>query len=401
LAQAAAASLFGSTEGGFPITVPSTVLSAPRTEKKLKFGEADAFQVELRRRVEGYFQSTGRPQRDCPEMYLKTAIILSVYAASYGLLVFYAAAWWQALALAVLLGLTTAAIGFSIQHDGAHKAYSDRMWINNLMAMSLDLIGGSSYIWHWKHDIFHHTYVNITGHDADIDLGVFGRLSTSQKRRSWHRWQHYYLWPLYGFLAIKWHFVDDFRDVITGRIGERKIPRPRGKEWAVFFGGKAFFFTLAFVIPSLFHPFWIVACFYGVVAVVTGVTLSMVFQVVHVVEEAEFPSPMHETGNMEKSWAVHQVEETVDYARNSRVAVWLVGALNFQIEHHLFPRVCHTNYPAISKMVEATCKEYGVRFSEHASYRAGLASHFRLLRKMGVAPDAVPLRGFEPRTSGI
>jgi len=353
--------------------------------EKLKFGKADDFQAELKRRVDGYFESTGQPQRDCPQMYLKTAIILSVHAASYVLLVFFAATWWQALLLAILLGLTTAEIGFNIQHDGSHRAYSNHAWINKLMAMTLDLIGGSSYIWHWKHDIFHHTYVNITGHDADIDIGIFGRLSPHQKRYSFHRWQHFYLWPLYGFLAIKWLLFDDFSDVIRGRIGGHQIPRPRGWEWVVFFGGKTVFFTLAFAIPLLLHPVLTVAFFYAVVAVVTGIALSMVFQVVHVVEQAGFPLPRPETGCMENTWAVHQVETTVDYARNSRMVMWLVGALNFQIEHHLFPRVCHINYPDISTLVESTCLEYGVRYFEHKSFRSGLASHFRWLRRMGMA----------------
>lgn len=352
---------------------------------KLKFGKADNFQIELRRRVEEFFQTTGRRQRDCPRMYAKTGIILSVYAAAYVLLVFYASAWWQAVPLAILLGLTTAEIGFNIQHDGSHRAYSDHQWINKLMAMTLDLIGGSSYIWHWKHDIFHHTYVNITGHDADIDIGVFGRLSPHQKRYPFHRWQHFYLWPLYGVLAVKWHLFDDFHDVIKGRIGEHRVPRPRGWEWVLFFGGKLVFYGLAFVIPMLIHPVMTVLFFYGVVAVVTGIALSMVFQVVHVVEEAGFPMPRPDTGCIENTWAVHQVETTVDYARNSRSVIWLVGALNFQIEHHMFPRLSHVNYPAISSLVEATCRDFGVKYSEHKSFRAGLASHFRWLRRMGLA----------------
>jgi linoleoyl-CoA desaturase len=351
----------------------------------LKFGTADDFHFELRRRVEEFFRKTGLRQRDCPKMYLKSAIILSVLAAAYALLVFYAHAWWQALPLAVLLGMTVAEVGFSIQHDGAHQGYSNHAWINKLMAMTLDLIGGSSYIWHWKHDVFHHTYVNIAGHDADIDLGFFGRLSPHQKRRRFHRWQHFYLWPLYGFLAIKWLLYDDFHDVLTARIGSHVIPRPKGWEMVLFLGGKVSFFTLAFVIPMLFHPISDVVIFYCVVAAVTGITLSMVFQVVHVVDMAEFPLPLPGTGRIEKSWAAHQVETTVDYARHNRTLTWLVGGLNFQIEHHLFSRICHVNYPAMAELVEATCKEFGVRYSQHVSYRAGLASHFRWLRKMGLA----------------
>ena len=351
---------------------------------KLKFGKDSGFQVEIRRRVEEFFQSTGQRQRDCPQMYLKTVIHLVVFATSYALLVFFAATWWQAIPLAVLLGLTTAGIGFNIQHDAGHLGYSNRVWVNKLMAMSLDLIGGSSYLWHWKHAVIHHTYVNITDHDMDLDLGVLGRLTPHQKCHWFHRWQHIYMWPLYGFLAIAWHLFSDFYEVLTGRIGRHPTPRPRGWDLVVFVAGKILFFSLTFGIPLLFHSVWIVLLFYGVVAGVLGIVLSIVFQLAHAVEQAEFPLPRPQTDRIDNAWAIHQVETTVDFARRSRIVAWLLGGLNFQIEHHLFPRICHVNYPAISNLVETTCQEYGVRYTEHGSFRSGLASHFRWLRKMGM-----------------
>lgn len=360
---------------------------AEEPTQRLKFAGSNGFQVELRRRVEEFFRRSGRRQRDCWQMYLKTAILLTAFAASYALLVFVAATWWQALPLAIFLGLATAAIGFNIQHDGKHQAYSNHPWINKAMAMTMDLIGGSSYIWHWKHNIFHHTYVNITGHDTDIDLGILGRLTPHQKRYWFHRWQHFYLWPFYGWLAISWQLAGDFYNFITGRIGGLRFPRPKGKDLAIFLSGKAIFFSLAFGIPLLFHPFWVAMLFYGIVELVLGMTLSIVFQLAHAVEEADFPLPKPDSGRIENDWAIHQVETTVDFSRRSRVAAWLLGGLNFQIEHHLFPRICHVNYPAISKMVEETCREFGVRYREHSSFWAGLVSHFRWLRRMGM-PNA-------------
>jgi linoleoyl-CoA desaturase len=364
------------------------VVRAVKLPGKLKFGKSNGFQVEVRRRVDEYFRSSGRRQRDCPQMYVKTAIIVACFAAAYVLLVLVAQTWWQALPLAILVGLTTAGIGFNIQHDGGHHAYSDYPWVNKLMSMTLDLIGGSSYLWHWKHVVFHHTYVNITGHDTDIDLGFFGRLTPHQKRFKFHRWQHWYLWPLYGIMAIKWQMFDDFHDVLRGRIGEHRISRPRGWELVIFLAGKALFFALAFGIPLLFHPVWAVLVYYAVAALVVGMVLSVVFQLAHCVEEAAFPLPRPDSGRIDNAWAIHQVETTVEFARRSRVVAWLLGGLNFQIEHHLFPRVCHVNYPAISELVEATCRKFGVRYTEHESFRSGLASHFRWLRRMGM-PDTI------------
>ena len=355
--------------------------------RRLTFGRDNRFQAELRRRVEEYFRFTGRRQRDCPQMYLKTAIILAIFAFLYCLLVFVAKTWWQAVPLAILLGLSMAGIGFNIEHDGGHQAYSNHAWVNRLMAMTMDLIGASSYVWHWKHVVVHHTYTNLTGHDADIELGFLGRLTPHQKRFRFHRWQHFYLWPLYGASIIKWHLFDDFRDVILGRIGSQRMPRPKRWELVGFIGAKAFFLIIAFGIPLIFHRLWVVLLFYVITVVLTGVVVSVVFQLAHCVEEAEFPLPREGSGSVENAWAIHQVETTVDFARSSKIESWLLGGLNFQIEHHLFPRVCHVNYPAISKLVEQTCREFGVRYREHRSFRAGLASHFRWLRRMGCASD--------------
>jgi len=319
---------------------------------------------------------------------VKTAILLAGFAVAYWLLVFVAQVWWQGLLLAILLGLSAAGIGFSIQHDGGHQAYSNHPWVNKLMAMTLELIGGSSYLWRWKHVVFHHTYVNITGHDTDIDLGILARLTPHQKWRAYHRWQHFYLWPLYGLLAIKWQLVDDLRKLISGRISNQPFPRPKGRELEIFVAGKATFLTLAFGIPLLFHSVGVVLFYYGVAGLVAGIVLSVVFQAAHCVEEAEFPLPREDTGRIEDAWAIHQAETTVDFARSSRVLAWLVGGLNFQIEHHLFPRISHVNYPAISRLVEETCRDFGVKYAEHRSFRAGMASHFRWLRRMGL-PTAV------------
>ena len=321
-------------------------------------------------------------------MYLKIAIILAWLASSYVLLVFFASTWWECLLLSIAIGMAMGAVGFNIQHDGGHHAVSRFDWVNRLAARSLDLIGGSSYTWHWKHAVIHHTYVNITGHDTDIDLSPFGRLTPHQKWRSFHRFQHLYVWALYGFLTMKWQTYDDFHDVIVGRVGGQRFPRPKGWDLLNFLGMKALFFTLAFGIPLMLHPVWAVALWFFVASVVLGVVMATVFQLAHCVSEAEFPLPQPETGRMKHCWAVHQVETTVNFSRKSNVICWLLGGLNFQIEHHLFPRICHVNYPALSEVVEATCKEFGVKYVEHTSFWAGMVSHYRWLRQMGRRDEA-------------
>jgi linoleoyl-CoA desaturase len=353
---------------------------------KLEFAKDTAFQMELRRRVDELFRSTGRRKRDCWQMYLKTAIIFACFAASYALLVFEAHTLWQGLPLAVVLGLSTALIGFNVQHDAGHQAYSERRRVNQLMAMTMDVIGGSSYVWRWKHTVIHHMYVNITGYDNDIDLGILGRLSPHHQWRWYYRWQRFYLWPLYGLEAMKMQLVDSFRYVITGRLGLHRIPRPQRWELVIFIAGRVIFFSWAFAIPMLFHPVMVVLFYYVVASMVLGLVLSLVFVMPHCAGGVDFPLPTDGNGSLKTPWAVHQAQSTLNFARHNRVLTWLLGGLNYHKEHHLFPLICHIHYPAMSRVVEETCRDFGLRYKEHESFLTGIASHYRWLRRMGLPP---------------
>jgi linoleoyl-CoA desaturase len=352
-----------------------------------RFSGPDKFMKELRRRVDAYFETTGRRRRDCPQMYFKTATILAWFFGAYFALLFFVHSPWLIAVLAVVLGLALAGIGFNIQHDGGHKGYSEYKAVNKIMAMTLDLMGGSSYLWDWKHNSIHHTYTNIAGEDDDIDVGFLGRLSPHQPRYWFHRMQSIYLWGLYGFLAIKWHLFDDFYQLAKAKIGDKKIPRPKGMDLVVFIGGKVLFFSMAFVIPMLLHPWWAVLATYALAAFVSGVVLSIVFQLAHCVEGAEFPQPVEqgegERSKMETEWAIHQVQTTVNFSRRNPVLCWFLGGLNFQIEHHLFHKISHVHYPAISKVVEETCREYGVKYKAHETFFSAVRSHYRWLKEMG------------------
>ncbi len=341
------------------------------------------FQDELKKRVTEYFKATGKSERGGWRIYSKTLIVFGWMIASYIALVFFAPTLWLAFPLAFSLAAAMAASAFCVQHDGGHKAYSNLPWMNKLAAMSLDFIGASSYLWYWKHAVLHHTYSNIPGQDTDIELGSVMRLCPQQKLRWFHRWQHLYLWVLYGVMAARWHLWGDFKDVITGKIGPHPIARPKGWDLFFFVAGKAFSVGWLIVLPLFFHEWWLVVTFYLAVTAIMGVLLSIVFQLAHCVEEAAFPSPDPTTMRMESSWAIHQVQTTANFARGSRILTFLLGGLNFQIEHHLMPHVCHVHYPKLSPIVEDLCKEYGITYSVHPTFWAGVVSHYRWLRRMG------------------
>lgn len=349
----------------------------------LKFPKTSPFRRALKQRADAYFAATGLKERDQPAMYVKSAILLVAAALTWSLLVFAPIPLWARLLLCIPMGLASAGIGFSVMHDAGHGAYSSNPRINHLMFLTLDLMGASSYVWRFKHNTLHHTYANIHGHDDDIDIGLLGRMSPEQPRLGFHRFQHLYIWVLYGLLAVKWHLWDDFATWFKGRMGVHAMPRPKGMDAVTLVAGKLVFFALAFVIPSFFFPIWGVIAFYMAYAAVEGLVMATIFQLAHCVQEAAFPVPEEGGTSMGHEWAVHQVLTTVDFSPGNRLISWYVGGLNYQIEHHLFPRISHIHYPALSSIVRETCEEFGLPYHVTPSFWQGVRSHFALMRDLG------------------
>ncbi len=372
-------------------------MTGPTPRPRVRFARDDGFHAALKERVAAYFGATGRVRSGGAAMHAKTAVILAWFAASYGLLLaFGAASAWLALALILSVALATAGIGFSVMHDANHGAYARSRRVNRGWGLTLDLVGASSYLWRFKHNVQHHTYSNVDGMDADIDAGPFLRLAGTQRLRGFHRWQHVYAWVLYGALAVKWWFVDDIVDVVRGRIGPLPIPRPRGAELAAFVIGKAVFVGWVIVVPALvFRSAWVAPLFL-LGAFTLGVVLSTVFQLAHTVPGATFHAARRGEQRMPTGFAEHQVRATVDFAPSNRLLGWYVGGLNFQIEHHLFPDVCHTHYPALAGIVETACREAGIPHRTARTLRSAIADHYRFLRALG-RPGAVAW--LEPRLS--
>jgi linoleoyl-CoA desaturase len=343
------------------------------------------FHTELHRRVDQHFARLGTAPNEAPGMRVKTAVIVGWLLASYAGLLFWATTPWQGAILAVSLGLAIAGIGFNVQHDGNHGGYSSRPRLSGAMGFALDLVGGSSYVWRWKHNVFHHSNPNLVGLDADIDLQPFCRLAPKQPRHAAHRAQALYIWFLYAFLAVKWQFVDDFRDISTGTIGGQRFPRPRGWSLAALLAGKLFFVSWTLVLPMLLHPVWAVLACYAVTSVTLSLALAITFQLAHVTDGATFS---HASRAASTEWAVHQVESSVNFCPSNRFLTWYLGGLNYQIEHHLFPKVCHLHLPDLAAIVEQTCKEYGVSYRVHQSATAALASHVRWIHRLGAPVEA-------------
>ncbi len=363
--------------------------TAEQTQKsRITFSHGTGFHTTLKRRVDRYFNDRGIGKAGDIRLFAKTAITLACAVLAYVYLVFFASSWLGVLLGIVVMSQALAFIGLNIQHDANHGSYSKNKRVNRIMGLTIDLIGGSHFLWLQKHNILHHTYTNIDDLDDDLHTSGLLRLSPDQTRRPWHRFQHWYALPIYSLLTLSWVFYGDFRKLILGRIGDYRLRRPSWRDLTLFVGMKSLYYGLALGVPLLLHPVLpVVAAFLGV-HLLLGFTLATVFQLAHTVDGNSFPAPSPQTLQMDNEWAVHEIETTADFARSNPIVSWCLGGLNFQIEHHLFPRICHVHYREISRIVEATCHEFGVSYLAFPSISAALRAHLRHLRALGLCAES-------------
>jgi linoleoyl-CoA desaturase len=313
-------------------------------------------------------------------------VIVVLAAASYGSLVFGPAALVVRLIAALVLAVAVAATGTGIMHDANHGAFCRSPRANRIVAYSADLIGASSWVWRFKHNTLHHTSTNIVGIDSDIDQAPFARLAPQQPWHRWHRYQHLYLWLLYGFLAIKWFALSDFNAVARGGFGEsRFLRRPRRRDVALLAGGKVIHLGWAVLLPLAVHPWWGVLAFYLAISWVVGLILALVFQLAHCTDRVEFLEAA--TPDADEPFELRQLRTTADIRCSFPIVGsfvrWLMGGLDHQIEHHLAPRLPHTVYARMAVDLERLCGERNLPYHVHPSLCAALAAHGRWLAYLG------------------
>lgn len=358
---------------------------------KVRFPSRVGFNKTLKERVDQYFIENHKSKNGGWRMYIKTGVIIAWLVTAYLLLVFFSASLIMAIISAFMVAQGFVLVGFNIQHDGNHGSYSKSRKVNRIMGFTLDLIGGSSLLWKQKHNILHHTYTNINELDDDINSGGLLRFSPEQKWHPWHRFQHVYAFPFYSLMTLVWVGYNDFKRFFSGRMGDHKLPKPSSFEATMFFLTKLFYVGYMLVLPMFFHPVLHVLLTFLGIHIVLGLTLAVVFQLAHIVEGNEFPTPLPETLDMENEWAIHEVETTANFAPKSKFAAWYMGGLNFQIEHHLFAKVCHLHYPEISKIVAQTCEDFQVSYVSYPSFLSALAAHVHFLKRLGRKPEIVAI----------
>jgi len=344
-----------------------------------------SFHQELKKRTSDYFDSKGKLPTGNFKLYLKAIILVTTIVALYVHLVFFTPAVVWAIAECLILGCVVAAIGFNVMHDGAHGSFSKYQFINDIASNIANFLGASQHMWKSKHNIIHHTYTNIHGVDDDIEAKPLLRLCDEQDHYKIHKYQHVYFPAAYSLLYIYWIFVTDYIKYFSGKIGKVALRKMTSKEHIEFWFYKVAHAFIFVGLPIYFVGFtaWIIG--FLCMGLTAGFVLSIVFQLAHTVEHTHFPLPDVATNKMEDEWAIHQIKTTANFATQNKVISWLVGGLNFQIEHHLFPKISHVHYPQISKIIKQACEEFGIEYIEYPRLRQAVGSHVSFLRQMGKA----------------
>jgi len=359
---------------------------------QIRFGRSRAdFFPTLNQRVNQYFKTNAIGKNANSEMVVKTIFMFCLYFVPYGVLIFGGiTSIWIMLCMVILMGLGKAGIGLSVMHDANHGGYSARPWINTLLGFSLNVIGGNAFNWKVQHNVLHHTYTNV--HEVDEDISPRGilRMAPESTWRPMHKFQHWYAWFFYGLLTFVWIVVKDFtrlaRYSANGLVAKQRASIVT--EWIVLIITKLVYFGYIFILPIIILPvaWWQVFLGFFIMHYISGFILAIIFQPAHVVEGTEYPIPDHE-GNLENNWAVHQMHTTTNFAQRSRIFSWYVGGLNFQVEHHLFPQICHVHYRNIAPIVEATALEFGVPYKKKPTFMNALVALWRQMKELGKKPQ--------------
>ena len=352
----------------------------------------EVFFATLRQRVDNYFKTSNISKNYNGVMVIKTIILLSAYIFPFLCILFVPMTPMVSLLLWSIMGIALAGVGMSVMHDANHGSYSSNNTVNFWLGHSLTLLGGSVFNWKLQHNILHHTYTNVIHHDDDVGDKLIIRLSPHTEVKWYHKFQYIYAFLFYGIMTAYWILLKDYVQYIKyKRIGVNRETKERNRIiFTKIIISKILYAAVFFVIPIfvLKLPALLYLSGYFLMHFLAGIILTITFQLAHIVENTVHPLP-NEIGNIENHWAIHQMNTTVNFSRKNKWISWYVGGLNFQIEHHLFPKICHVHYPAIAPIVKQTAEEFGIPYLENETLLQAIKSHIRMLKYFG-EPAPVP-----------
>ena len=213
----------------------------------------------LNKRVNEYFKENNIKKTGNWKLHLKTIILFTVFLTPYFFIIALPnMPFWVFLLLSITIGIGMAGIGMNVMHDGNHGAYSSKSWVNKIMGGSIYILAGNVYNWQVQHNVLHHTYTNIPGHDEDLDAGRVIRFTKTAKWYRFHKFQHYYSIFLYGLLTFNWALTTDFKQM-KGYL-KRKLSYGESKKpailWTTLVITKIIYFSIWIVVPMLLGVVW-------------------------------------------------------------------------------------------------------------------------------------------------
>jgi len=347
----------------------------------------ETFTSALKKNVNNYFKENHISTTANTTMVIKTIVMVSLYLVPFVLLLIYDPTVWIAILLVVLMGIGIAGTGMGVMHDAVHGAYSKKQWVNKLLGSSLYLLGSNVLNWKIQHNVLHHTYTNINDYDEDIESKGPIRLAEQAPLKKIHKYQYIHAFFFYGLMTLVKTYNDFPQLAKYNRMGLTKGQKlTPWKEYTKMLFRKVLYMVLILGLPLYFTSFnwWQVLIGFFIMHWVAGFILAVVFQLAHVVEGAEQPV-LDANGDIDNEFAIHQLLTTSDFARNNWFLNWFVGGLNFQVEHHLFPTICHVHYKNLSYIVEKTAKEFNLPYNLKPSFTASFKSHVKRLKELGRA----------------
>jgi len=273
-----------------------------------------------------------------------------------------------------------ALVGLAIQHDANHGGVSPKGWVNQFWGYTQDWIGGSSLLWRHHHVLMHHAETNVDGDDPDItgDLIRFHKLTNWQGR---HKYQAIYTWFLLPLLPINWHFKEFFDLIKMNHLGRPISPMAKG-DAQVAIVMRIFFFLRFYLVPLYLYPSWHTLACQMLCDAVGGAYLGVNFIISHNYEGVRTVlADADRSKHVKRDWAFEQVETSSTVG--GRALGFLHGGLNYQIEHHLFPRISHVHYHKLAPVVKEWCKEHKLRYAYYPTLGSNVASCYRYLNHMG------------------
>lgn len=350
----------------------------------VKFTPNNEFRKTLKKRVADYFKENNVSKYGNYSMILKTIFMITLFYAPF---VLYVVGIFDNIGLNLMLwcivGLGMSGIGLSIMHDANHGSYSKNKTVNTILGYMLNFMGGHALNWKVQHNVLHHTYTNVTHMDEDLNADPLMRFTPDQPRKKLHKFQHLYAWFFYCWLSASWIFTKDFKQLFDfrdrGLLGNKKFPALLTE----LIISKLLYFGYMIALPLAIRPelWWVTILGFFIMHWICGLVLSCIFQLAHVMPNAEFPTI--DEGKLDMSFEEHQLHTTANFSQKSPVFTWLIGGLNYQIEHHLFPHICHVHYRKISKIVKETAQEFNMPYHTQKSFVGALWNHGKLLKKLG------------------